>query len=109
MNWANAINNAFSRTIDLNPGTPPSPRRPSTGGGTSSGRKIGKLHDGGIVPGPRGQEVLAVLQAGEKVTPLSGNGAGGDIYITVEGSVVTERRLETVVAEALAKRDRRTR
>ena len=28
------------------------------------------FHDGGIVPGPRGQEVAAILQAGEEILRL---------------------------------------
>lgn len=30
----------------------------------------GKMHDGGVVPGTVGQDVLAILQAGERVIPL---------------------------------------
>lgn len=41
---------------------------------------IPRFHDGGIVPGPRGSEVLAVLQAGEEVRSVrdveSGTGGG---------------------------------
>jgi hypothetical protein len=37
-------------------------------GHTTSGLQF---HEGGIVPGPRGQEVAAVLQAGERVMSLS--------------------------------------
>lgn len=47
--------------------------------------KSAKFHDGGIIPGPRGMERLAVVQAGEMVVPLNqvgaaqsaGFGAGG--------------------------------
>lgn len=40
---------------------------------TSTGRIGGVpvFHDGGVVPGPRGQEVAAILQAGERVLPLN--------------------------------------
>lgn len=72
---ARAINNASGGRL-----------RVSVGGG---GGLI--LHDGGYVPGPRGQEVAAILQAGERVlsldevdsmsrgvpaAPLAGGGAG---------------------------------
>lgn len=49
-------------TLDTSSGT-------ITVGGTTSGGQI-FLHDGGIVPGPRGAEVAAVLQAGERVISL---------------------------------------
>ncbi len=45
--------------------------------------KLGRLHDGGVVPGFAGQEKLAILEAGETVVPanqspaLSGSGGGG--------------------------------
>lgn len=38
--------------------------------------KIPRLHAGGTVPGPTGQEVLTVLQAGEHVS-MNGQGSGG--------------------------------
>lgn len=45
---------------------------------------IPRLHTGGIVPGTAGSEMLAVLQAGEQVTPSGGShsGGGGGLYIT---------------------------
>lgn len=33
------------------------------------------FHSGGIVPGPRGSEMLALLEAGERITPAGGDGA----------------------------------
>ena len=33
------------------------------------------MHDGGIVPGRPGQEMLALLEAGERVTPAGSDGA----------------------------------
>lgn len=39
------------------------------GGGTLSTPNIPRLHSGGVVPGAPGQEVLTMLQAGERVTP----------------------------------------
>lgn len=64
-----------------------------------------QLHEGGYVPGPRGQEVAAILQAGERVLslaevdamsrgrPLDGVGGGGgftgpgrvDVHLTISG------------------------
>lgn len=37
------------------------------GGGVNIGGGVKVFHDGGIVPGPRGQEVAAILQAGEEI------------------------------------------
>lgn len=36
-------------------------------------RSLMSFHDGGVVPGPAGQEVAAILQAGERVVPLGGD------------------------------------
>lgn len=67
-------------------------------GGTTGGPQI--FHEGGIVPGRRGEEVAAILQAGEAVIPLSDMGrpmpafgvAGGqtvNVNISVEkGAIV---------------------
>jgi phage-related protein len=48
--------------------------------------KIPTLHSGGIVPGAPGTDVLALLQAGERVTSRAdvarGGGAGNTFYIT---------------------------
>ncbi len=50
---------------------------PAIGGNTISVPKIPKFHQGGTVDGVPGQEVLALLQAGETVTPAGGGGGGG--------------------------------
>ena len=49
---------------------------PGIGGNTFSAPKLPTFHQGGVVPGVPGQEVLAVLQAGEKVTPRGQSGGG---------------------------------
>jgi hypothetical protein len=60
--------------------------------------KLLGFHTGGIVPGPRGQEVAAILQAGERVISLpemdamdrgmmpgpSGGGGGVNVYLTID-------------------------
>lgn len=55
------------------------------------------FHDGGVVPGAPGQEILAVLEAGETVVPADGGGAGDtwNVY-------VTERPLHEELEEARA-------
>ena len=55
------VERIFSAFRDANSGA-------GQGGGFFS--NLLKLHEGGVVPGPRGREVLAVLQAGERVLPL---------------------------------------
>jgi hypothetical protein len=44
------------------------------------GFRIPKLHTGGVVPGARGQEVLTLLQAGERVVP-AGAGTGQPVVV----------------------------
>ena len=44
--------------------------------------KLPKFHSGGVVPGAPGSEMLAILQAGERVTPASQTGgSGGTVYV----------------------------
>lgn len=66
--------------------------------------QIPYLHQGGIVPGTKGADVLAVLQAGERVTPMNAVGGGGDtnVYIgTFVGSGADVDRLADLIAERL--------
>lgn len=49
--------------------------------------QIPYMHAGGIVPGPAGADVPAILQAGERVIPRSQAGTGSGITINVHGSV----------------------
>jgi hypothetical protein len=43
------------------------------------------LHSGGIVPGQVGSDVLAILQAGERVLPV-GSGFSGNVTININGA-----------------------
>lgn len=61
---------------------------------------IPKFHDGGVVPGPRGADVPIMAQAGETVIP-AGGGSGGGVTVIVQGSVITERDLGRIVADAV--------
>ncbi|HKY76003.1 MAG TPA: hypothetical protein VJS45_07680 [Acidimicrobiia bacterium] len=56
-----------------------------------------RFHQGGVVPGVGDQ--LAVLQGGETVLPRGATGGG--VSIVVQGSVITERDLGRIVADAL--------
>jgi len=71
---------------------------PVIGGNTISVPNLPKFHQGGTVPGAPGSEMLAILQAGETVTPAGG---GGD---TVHVTVVLNRE---VLINAMAKGVRR--
>ena len=77
---------------------------------------IPRFHTGGVVPGRPGDEMLAILQAGEQVIPASAMGAatsssssGAAIVVHVHGTVVTDRELDQVVASALARHERHNR
>ncbi len=73
-----------------------------TKGTLKSLRKLLPFHTGGIVGGPAGMQVPAVLQGGEPVFPGgSPGGRGGGVTIYVAGSVITERDLGRIVADAL--------
>jgi hypothetical protein len=48
---------------------------PFIGGNTIGAPRLPKFHGGGVVPGAPGSEMLAVLQAGERVTPAGAAGA----------------------------------
>lgn len=47
---------------------------------------IPKFHTGGVVGGSQGQEMLAVLQAGERVIPRGGDSGGGGATVTFGGN-----------------------
>lgn len=61
------------------------------------------FHDGGVVPGPRGSNQLIMAAGGETILPThkTGGGGGGNVTVIVQGSVITERDLGRVVADAL--------
>lgn len=73
-------------------------------------QKVPKLHAGGIVPGRPGQESLFMLEAGERVIPASGGGAGGgDVHVHFHGPVGSSQQLENWLVEAVDKVRRRGR
>jgi len=84
---ANAWNNSVGRLSFTVPAWVP-----LIGGKTFSAPRLPTFHRGGIVPGTPGQDVVAVLQAGERVIPRAqaqagaGGSAGGDVinvYVTL--------------------------
>lgn len=72
----NMAANAWNSTIGKLSWTVPS-WVPAIGGNTISVPQIPTFHTGGVVPGAPGQEVLALLQAGETVTPAGQSAASG--------------------------------
>jgi hypothetical protein len=55
---------------------------PGVGGNSISAPTLPHFHQGGIVPGGLGAETLAVLQAGERVTP--GGGGHAEEVVTLQ-------------------------
>jgi hypothetical protein len=60
---------------------------------------IPRMHTGGIVPGAPGQESLAILQAGERVTPSSR--AGGRTVIELRGQDDLARLLLEILRKSI--------
>jgi hypothetical protein len=58
---------------------------PQIGGQSISAPRLPHFHTGGVVPGPPGSEMMAVLQAGERVTPASG-GSQVQVVIRSDGT-----------------------
>lgn len=61
--------------------------------------------NGGVVQGPLGAPQLAMVHGGERITPFRGGQNGGNggttIVVNVSGSVIAERDLGRVVADAI--------
>jgi hypothetical protein len=81
---ADAWNNTIGRLSWTVPGWVP-----GIGGSNISAPRLPKFHAGGVIPGAPGEEVLAVLQAGETVLP-SGASAPVIIEIKADGSRASE-------------------
>jgi len=71
---------------------------PIVGGNTVSAPKLPTFHQGGTVPGAPGQEVVARLQAGERVTP-----AGRDGGVTVLEVRSGGAKLDDLLVEVLSR------
>lgn len=68
--------------------------------------RLGRLHDGGVVPGFAGQEKLAILEAGETVVPADkspafsgGGGKGASTQVTFgsDGTAFGDAMLQVVI------------
>lgn len=90
----NFIADAWNNTIGSLRWTVPS-WVPFIGGNTIQVPQLPKFHQGGVVPGAPGSEMLAILQAGERVTPAGA--APAEIVIRSGGS-----QLEDWIVEVIA-------
>lgn len=94
----NFIADAWNNTVGKLSWTVPS-WVPFVGGNTISAPKLPKFHNGGVVPGLPGSEMIAVLQAGERITP-AGGGGGTSLVFKSDGRRASDLLLQ-LVAEAL--------
>jgi hypothetical protein len=77
----------------------------NTGGGSSADDRHGlpKFHSGGMVPGAPGSEMVAILQAGERVTPPGASSDRTVIELRSSGSRIDELLIE-LLARAIGDR-----
>lgn len=97
--WRTAFNfiaDAWNNTIGKLRWTVPS-WVPIVGGNTISAPQLPKFHAGGVVPGAPGTEMLALLQAGERVSPT---GSGGAMVLEVRSG---GSRLDDLLVEILSR------
>jgi hypothetical protein len=74
------------------------------GGFTIGTPNIPYLHQGGVVPGPPGADVLAILQAGERVVPRGAAATGAPtIVVNINGGLVDGPTIDALT-NALARR-----
>ncbi len=89
---ADAWNNTVGRLSWSVPGWVP-----GIGGNTISAPRLPTFHTGGVVPGAPGTEMLAMLQAGERVTPA---GRSGPMVLELRSSGA---RVDDLLVEILAR------
>lgn len=97
----NFISDAWNNTIGSLSWTVPG-WVPGVGGNSISVPNLPKFHSGGTVPGAPGSEMLAILQAGEEITP-----AGADTRTVIEvrsGGTALDDALVELLARAIARR-----
>ncbi|HEU4544430.1 MAG TPA: hypothetical protein VFR23_25085, partial [Jiangellaceae bacterium] len=89
---ARAWNNTVGRLSFSIPGWVP-----GIGGNSFSAPRLPTFHQGGVVPGAPGTEMLAVLQAGERVTPVGGGGGVASIVVSGGSGSSVERMASDLV------------
>jgi hypothetical protein len=67
---------------------------PGLGGNSFGVPRIPYFHSGGVVPGVVGTNVLAMVQAGERVGSVASGGGGDTIVVQVAGRTVAEALLD---------------
>ena len=73
----------------------------------SQGRTWGEFAHGGLVPGPVGAPIMALVHGGERVLRSGQAGGGTTIIVNVRGSVMSEGDLIKTVRSGLLRLDRR--
>jgi hypothetical protein len=92
----NGISDAWNRTIGGLRWSVPG-WVPGIGGNSISAPRLAHFHTGGKVPGLPGQEMLAVLQAGETVTPAGRSSAGAVIVeLKSDGTRIGDLMIEMI-------------
>jgi hypothetical protein len=101
--WAfNEISDAWNKTIGSLSWHVPD-WVPFIGGNTISAPRLPHFHTGGVVGGTPGQDVLAVLQAGETVVPRTGSAGGTtNVVFSSDGSAFGDAMVE-YIRKAVAK------
>lgn len=91
----NAVSDAWNNTIGRLSWTVPG-WVPGVGGNSISAPRLPKYHQGGIVSGALGAETLAILQAGEMVTPAGGGGGPVELVLRSDGSAFADLVLKAI-------------
>jgi phage-related protein len=76
---------------------------PVIGGNSISAPTLPQFHTGGIASGAMGREFLAVLRAGESVSPVGGGGGGGELVIRSGGAQIDDLLVQ-ILARAVSAR-----
>jgi phage-related minor tail protein len=103
---ADAWNNTVGQLSFSLPDWLPPPLR----GRSFSMPRIPKFHQGGIVPGPPGSEMLAMLEGGEMILPrdaVMGMTAGQNVNVVINTVAGNPTEIERIVIDAIARANRR--
>lgn len=97
----NLVSDAWNNTIGKLSWTVPG-WIPFIGGNTIAAPHLPRFHAGGVVPGAPGSEMMAILQAGETVTP-AGQGGGMVLELRSSGNDVDDMLVE-ILSRAVGRR-----
>lgn len=96
----NFVADAWNNTIGRLSWTVPS-WVPLIGGNSISVPHLPKFHQGGLVPGAPGQDLLAVVRAGERITPAGTAGASGLTLVIRSGGSAIDDAIVQIIARAV--------